>query len=111
VLYHLRHPLLALDLLHEHVVKDTLIFQSMLRGSSAVALLKGNYPFSESEIFEQEGYPVMHFVEHRYANDETNWWIPNTACVEAMLRSSGFEIVNHPEEEIYICRKGVRQYG
>ena len=28
VLYHLRHPLLALDLLHEHVVKDLLMFQS-----------------------------------------------------------------------------------
>src|SRR5215211_1395105 len=33
VLYHLRHPLLALDLLHENVVGDVLIFQSMLRGS------------------------------------------------------------------------------
>ncbi len=32
VLYHFRHPLLALDLLHEHVVKDILLFQSLLRG-------------------------------------------------------------------------------
>src|ERR671939_1694533 len=35
VLYHLRHPLLALDLIHEHVARDLLIFQSMLRGSDA----------------------------------------------------------------------------
>src|SRR5256714_12312166 len=27
VLYHLRHPLLALDLIHEHVAKDLFIFQ------------------------------------------------------------------------------------
>ena len=47
----------------------------------------------------------MHFVERRYSNDPTNWWIPNRACVEAMLRSSGFEIVDHPEEEVYICRR------
>ena len=33
VLYHLRHPLLALDLLHEHVVGDVLVFQSLMRGS------------------------------------------------------------------------------
>src|SRR5579875_3469202 len=33
VLYHLRHPLLALDLIHEHVAKDLLLFQSMQRGS------------------------------------------------------------------------------
>jgi tRNA (mo5U34)-methyltransferase len=46
----------------------------------------------------------MHFIEHRYADDPTNWWAPNSACVEAMLRSSGFEIVQHPEIEVYICR-------
>jgi tRNA (mo5U34)-methyltransferase len=105
VLYHLRHPLLALDLLYEHVVKDTLIFQSMLRGSHSVAPLKDNYPFGETKIFEQEGFPVMHFVERRYADDPTNWWIPNRACVEAMLRTSGFDILDRPEEEIYICKK------
>jgi tRNA (mo5U34)-methyltransferase len=32
VLYHLRHPLLALDLIHEHVADDLLLFQSMQRG-------------------------------------------------------------------------------
>ena len=37
VLYHLRHPLLALDILHEHVVGDMLVFQSMLRGSADAA--------------------------------------------------------------------------
>src|SRR3954469_18630980 len=33
VLYHLRHPLLALDLIHEHVVRDLFVFQSLQRGS------------------------------------------------------------------------------
>src|SRR3954452_15072815 len=43
VLYHLRHPLLALDLLYENVVKDMLIFQSMQRGSTEVEKLKYDY--------------------------------------------------------------------
>src|ERR1043166_3849154 len=47
VLYHLRHPLLALDLLHEHVVRDTMIFQSLLRGSADTEPLEGDYPFWE----------------------------------------------------------------
>src|SRR5581483_507946 len=34
VLYHLRHPLLALDLIHEHAARDLLIFQSMQRGAT-----------------------------------------------------------------------------
>jgi tRNA (mo5U34)-methyltransferase len=29
VLYHLRHPLLALDLIHDHVARDLLVFQTM----------------------------------------------------------------------------------
>jgi tRNA (mo5U34)-methyltransferase len=36
VLYHLRYPLLALDVIHEHAAKDLLVFQSLLRGSPRV---------------------------------------------------------------------------
>lgn len=104
VLYHLRHPLLALDLIHEHVAKDWMLFQSMQRGGGEVARLKGDYEFGEVEIFEDTSYPRLHFVENRYAHDETNWWIPNRACVEAMLRSAGFAIVDRPEDEVYLCR-------
>ena len=109
LLYHLRHPLLALDLLYEHAAKDMLVFQTLMRGSSAVEDLADNYPFDETQIFDHPGYPVMHFVERGYSNDPTNWWIPNRACAEAMLRSSGFEIVDHPEEEVYICRRRSRR--
>lgn len=109
VLYHLRHPLLALDLLHEHVVKGTLVFQSMQRGAYDVAPLLSDYPFDEVAIFDDPGYPRLQFVEHAYSGDPTNWWIPNRACVEAMLRSAGFTIADHPEPEVYIChRRGAR---
>jgi tRNA (mo5U34)-methyltransferase len=104
VLYHLRHPLLALDLIHDHAAKDLMIFQSMQRGSAEIERLESNYDFWTAELFDRPSYPKMHFVEHRYADDPTNWWIPNRACVEAMLRSSGFSIVDHPEAEVYVCR-------
>src|SRR4051812_27372077 len=83
VLYHLRHPLLALDLLWEHVVRDTLVFQSLMRGSRDVMPVAGDYPFSETTIFERPEYPAMYFVEQQYSHDPTNWWIPNRACAEA----------------------------
>jgi tRNA (mo5U34)-methyltransferase len=104
VLYHLRHPLLALDLIHEHVAKDLLVFQSMMRGSSDIVPVADNYDFNASAPFDHPGYPKLHFVEHSYSNDHTNWWIPNRACVEAMLRSSGFRIEAQPEDEVYFCR-------
>ncbi len=105
VLYHLRHPLLALDLIHEHVASDILVFQSMQRGGDEVDAVKDNYDFWETEPFDGPGYPKLHVVEHDYAGDWTNWWIPNRACAEAMLRSAGFEINGHPEAEVYICRR------
>ncbi len=103
VLYHLRHPLLALDMVREHVVKGTMLFQSMQRGSREVLELEEDYPFSERDVFDEPGYPKMHFVEKNYSQDDTNWWIPNRACVEAMLRSAGFRVVHNPEEEVYVC--------
>ena len=109
VLYHLRHPLLALDLLWEHVVGDTLVFQSLMRGSREVMNVDPDYPFSETAIFEKAEYPAMYFVEQKYSHDPTNWWIPNRACAEAMLRSAGFEITAHPEDEVYICARRPRR--
>jgi tRNA (mo5U34)-methyltransferase len=105
VLYHLRHPLLALDLIHEHVAKDLLVFQSMQRGSRQVDEVAENPHFWVTEHFDRPGYPKLHFIERRYADDPTNWWVPNAACAEAMLRSAGFAIVAHPEDEVYVCRR------
>jgi tRNA (mo5U34)-methyltransferase len=104
VLYHLRHPLLALDLIRAHVARDLMLFQSMQRGSATVERVEENYPFWNYDLFDAPGFPRLHFIEHRYSDDPTNWWVPNRACVEAMLRSSGFSIVDHPEEEVYLCR-------
>lgn len=105
VLYHLRHPLLALDLIHEHVAKDLLLFQSMQRGSKDLISLEEDYEFNAPAPFDDPAFPKMHFIENRFAHDETNWWVPNRACVEAMLRSSGFAIEAHPEDEVYLCRR------
>jgi tRNA (mo5U34)-methyltransferase len=104
VLYHLRHPLLALDLSHEHVARDLLLFQSMQRGSREVAHLEDDYDFEAPAPFDEPGYPKMHFVEKSDSHDQTNWWVPNRACTEAMLRSSGFVIESQPEQEVYLCR-------
>jgi tRNA (mo5U34)-methyltransferase len=103
VFYHLRHPLLALDLIHAHAVKDLFVFQSMQRGSNEIEPLEADYPFWEKRIFEKPGFPQLYFIEKKYSGDPTNWWIPNRACSEALLRSAGFIIHDNPEPEVYIC--------
>jgi len=117
VLYHLRHPLLALDLIREHVAADLMLFQTMQRGANHVADVPEDHPFHiagtyrVSPIFDDPGYPRLHFIEREYAHDWTNWWAPNRAGSEAMLRAAGFTIESHPEEEVYLCRVAPVPYG
>jgi tRNA (mo5U34)-methyltransferase len=110
VLYHLRHPLLALDLIREHVADDMVLFQTMQQGSVDVLQVPEDHPFhipgtsTPPTCFENPAYPKMHFVEKSFANDWTNWWAPNAACSQAMLRAAGFAIEAQPEPEVYMCR-------
>ena len=81
VLYHLRHPLLALEKLAE-VTDDLLILETK------VDLLHAKIP-------------AMSFYQDRELNrDPTNWWAPNILGLEHMLRSVGFghfEVVSRPK--------------
>jgi tRNA (mo5U34)-methyltransferase len=112
VFYHLRYPLFALDKVIKKV-KKALVFQTMIRGSEDVKEVATNYHFWNKEIFADPAFPQMYFIEHRYADDPTNWWIPNRSAAEGMLRSSGLEIISHPEPETWICepRTSVREDG
>jgi tRNA (mo5U34)-methyltransferase len=77
----------------------------MLRGSRQSIDLPPDFDYWEEDVFEGESFPRLYFVEKRYANDPTNWWIPNQSCFEAMLRSAGFAILDHPESEVFVCRR------
>jgi len=105
VLYHLRHPLLALDLLREHAVGRTLVLQTLLRGDDRVEPVDEDYPFAERAVFERASFPRLCFIERAFAGDGTNWWFPNRACAEAMLRASGFRVIDHPEDEVFVCER------
>ena len=110
VLYHLRHPLLALDLIREHVAGDLMLFQTMQQGSTDTIDVPENHPFyipgtwTPPAYFDDAAYPKMHFIERRFADDWTNWWAPNRACSEAMLRAAGFTVEAHPQDDVYLCR-------
>jgi tRNA (mo5U34)-methyltransferase len=103
--YHLRYPLLALDKLVTKVKRE-LIFQTMLRGSGEEHETAPDYNFWRKDIFINPDFPAAYFIERCYANDPTNWFIPNRSGAEAMLRSAGLQIVSHPEAETWICKPG-----
>lgn len=105
VFYHLRHPLLALDIVSQ-AVGGTLLFQTLTSPGTAVAQPEPDVPLLERDALAAPDWPHMAFIEQRLAGDPTNWWAPNRAAVLAMLRSSGLRVVSEPAHEFYLCEPG-----
>ena len=105
VLYHLRYPLLGLDLVAEKV-KRLLVFQTLTLPDGKIVDPPENVPFDARERLLEPGWPKLAFVERSLADDPTNWWVANDAAVEAMLRTSGLEPIERPGHEIWLCRPG-----
>jgi tRNA (mo5U34)-methyltransferase len=81
VLYHMRHPLLALErvasVTREMLVVETLADLAYVRSPAAAFY----------------SWPMLH--------DQTNWWGPNEAAVKGMLHSVGCErVVGYPAKRI-----------
>lgn len=108
VLYHLRYPLLALDIISEKA-KNKMVFQTLTMPGEESVAIEDNYNVNDRAEMLHPGWPKMAFIESKLNNDPTNWWALNKACVEAMLRSSGMKILHNPGDEIYICQKNEEQ--
>ena len=107
VLYHLRHPLLAIDLVAERVAPEgTLVLQTLTTPGDESAAVPADLSIDGRDAMRDRGWPYMAFIERELAGDPTNWWAPTGACVEAMVRSAGLSVVARPGHEIYVCRPG-----
>ena len=102
VFYHLRYPLLGLDIVARKV-KHLMIFQTLTIPGEEVCEDSTGHTLNDREVMLHPGWPKMGFIEDSFANDPTNWWAPNHAGVEAMLRSSGMRVLARPGRELYIC--------
>ena len=104
-IYHLRHPLLALD-------KISAICKGGLYVESAIL-----DDFSPYQGGLGHGYPgqqmVMEFYPGKqYGNNETNWWVPTLVCLMSMVIASGFKEVDgwkfQNPSELALCRGFVK---
>jgi tRNA (mo5U34)-methyltransferase len=102
VFYHLRYPTLALDIVAQRV-KRMMIFQTLTMPGQEVYEHSGTLDFNNREVMLEPGWPKTAFIEGKFAGDPTNWWVPNHACVEAMLRASGMQVTKALGHEIYLC--------
>lgn len=102
VFYHLRYPLLALDLLARRT-RRLLMFQTLTMPGDTVHEDTWDHPIDDRAPLLDPGWPKMAFIEHSFAGDPTNWWLANHAACEAMLRSAGLRVVARPAGEMYLC--------
>ena len=103
LLYHLRHPLLALDLVASRATR-LLVFQTLTMPGDETVEPPSDLHLDERARLRETGWPAMAFVERSLAGDPTNWWAPSHACVEAMARSAGLELLARPGHEMYVFR-------
>lgn len=102
VFYHLRYPLLGLDIV-SRVTGRLLMFQTMTVPGEEVIAAPPDLSLDERQRLNETGWPKMAFIERRLAGDPTNWWAANHAGVEALLRSAGLGVIARPAHEVYLC--------
>jgi tRNA (mo5U34)-methyltransferase len=113
VFYHLRYPLLALDML-AGACERWLIFQSITRSGGAGRpphATPDNIELSALAPLSTQEWPTLAFIEHRLAGDPSNWWVPNEPAVFAMLRTAGFEVRRALAPETWLCERTGERTG
>lgn len=102
VLYHLRYPMLGLDIVTQKV-KRLMVFQTLTIPGEEVFEPTHGQDFDTRDALRETGWPKLAFLEHGFAGDPTNWFALSHAAVEAMLRSCGMSVIERPAHEIYLC--------
>lgn len=97
VLYHLRYPLLALDLASS-VCKESIYIESAVCDDYSAYRGGFGHGYAGRQV-------VMEFYPHNeYGNNNTNWWAPNLPALGLMTTAAGFgkvevwKLAENPQE-------------
>jgi tRNA (mo5U34)-methyltransferase len=88
VLYHLRNPFLAIERVAP-LVRETMILETQL------------------DAFNEPRPAMIFYPTNELNNDPSNWWGPNPACVEAMLKDAGFSRIVHQDHPVFGKSRGI----
>ena len=89
VLYHLRHPLLALDRLRG-LCRELLIVESLVCDARVFTGFETGQPLAELAP-RLVDVPIAQLLSvGRFHSDSTNKWVPNATCLRALLEEALF---------------------
>jgi len=102
--YHLKYPVLTLDRLAE-MTKCRLFFQTIIASPSISDFEpEENYSYQEKNTkINTLEFPRMMFLEKKFNNNLSTWWVCNQAAVISLLRSARLKIVAKLEKGVYVC--------
>ena len=103
VFYHLRYPMLALDIISQKV-KRLLVFQTLTMPGKSAFNPKDDYNINDREEMLKEEWPKMAFIENKLNNDPTNWWAANESAILAMMRTCGMSLMAKPHDETFVFK-------
>jgi tRNA (mo5U34)-methyltransferase len=92
VIYHLRHPLLALDRIHDVCAPDARLLVETHMLDEGLVDDQGNFHKLASLNPHLPGLPLVQYLPGRMlGNDFTSQWAPSRVALEGWLRGAGFE--------------------
>jgi len=102
--YHLKYSVLTLDRLAE-MTKCRLFFQTIIVPPSISDFEpEENYSVEEKNTkINTLEFPRMMFLEKKFNNNLSTWWVCNQAAVMSLLRSARLKIIAKLEKGVYVC--------
>jgi tRNA (mo5U34)-methyltransferase len=92
VIYHLRHPLLALDRIHDICAPDALLLLETHMIDEGLVDEDGEWRSLADYHPDLAALPIVqYYPADMLAGDITSQWAPNRTALEGWLRGSGFE--------------------
>jgi tRNA (mo5U34)-methyltransferase len=116
VIYHLRHPLLALDVIHD-ICSDLLFVDSPIIDDGVLIIPRPSRAAVSSKCWgEIQSIPLVYYSqadEWAAKRDWFNWFIPNAAALHDWIATSGFTVKTFSKEPRWAwvaARKAARKF-
>jgi tRNA (mo5U34)-methyltransferase len=104
LLYHLKYPGIVLDRAAEMTRERIYVATAVIGPEADDFAKKRNYErLTDDDLLLNPGFPKLVFVEERYNNDPTNWWLPNHSALPAMMRSAGLRVIARPHSHVLVA--------
>ncbi len=88
LLYHLRHPLLALEKIHS-ICTELLLIESQVLDEAFINMGEQK-ALCDIDPLLKDSLLMQFYPSNELNGDYSNWWSPNIECIRSMVEVSGF---------------------